>query len=125
MKTIVTTLVAALLLSACASHRATFVSVPAGASVFVNGEEIGTTPCTFCYKEGSETDYNIRVERGGYQAIEQQLTTDEVDAAARSKWMAAGAVWSPLWVGALFTHKLKESYEFVLRENPLERTARR
>jgi hypothetical protein len=38
----------ALFTSACA-QQAAFVSTPPGAQVFIDGEEIGVTPCAFNY----------------------------------------------------------------------------
>ena len=51
------------------------------------------------------------------------MVTDEVDAEARNRWMAAGAVWSPLWLGTIFTKKLKDTYDFALRSEPAQLTA--
>ena len=44
--------------------------------------------------------------------------------ASRNRWLAAGVVWSPLWLGTLFTKKLKEGYEFVLKRSAPTMTAR-
>lgn len=46
-----------------------------------------------------------------------RIKADEVDQDARKKWLAAGVVWSPLWLGTVFTKKLKDSYEFVLKKS--------
>lgn len=124
MKRLAWILVAGILISGCATHQTTFMSQPAGATVFVNGEVVGQTPCSFCYQGGAEKDFQVRVEHQGYQAMQQSVSSDEVDAKERSKWLAAGVVWSPLWIGTMFTHRLKDSYEFILRENPGEMTAR-
>jgi len=101
--------------SACA-NQAVIMSEPAGAQVFVNGEEIGTTPCKFDYQSSSGACYKVAVKKDGYEVMEHQMKADKVDQQARKKWLAAGLVWSPLWLGTLFTKKLKDSYEFVLKK---------
>ncbi len=100
---------------ACA-NQAVILSEPAGATVFVNGEEIGTTPCKFDYQCSTGTSYQVAVQKDGYEMMQHQFKADEVDQQARKKWLAAGLVWSPLWIGTLFTKKLKDSYEFVLKK---------
>jgi hypothetical protein len=51
------------------------------------------------------------------------VVTDEVDSEARNRWLVAGAVWSPLWLGAIFTKKLKDTYDFALSAEPQQMTA--
>ena len=113
----------ALLTSACASQQAAFVSTPPGAQVFINGQEIGVTPCAFDYKSSKETSHEVTIAKNGYEPVSFVVVTDEVDTDARNRWMVAGAVWSPLWLGTLFTKKLKDSYDFALRAEPAEMTA--
>ena len=102
--------------SACA-RQAVFLSQPVGAKVFVNGEQVGVTPCRFHYQTSPGTHYDVTIEKGGYQAVHQQIHTDEIDRGVRNRWLTAGLVWSPLWLGTLFTKKLKENYEFVLKKD--------
>lgn len=111
----VAALILTLLTCACAQQQAAFLSVPAGARISIDGQPVGVTPCRFSYKESAGKSYEVLLEKEGYEAVRQTVTTDEWDAAARNKWLAAGVVWSPLWLGALFTRKLDDSYEFVLR----------
>ncbi len=59
----------------------------------------------------------VTVEKPGYEPISYAVRTDEVDAGERNKWLAAGVIWSPLWLGTLFTKKLKDSYEIVLQRD--------
>jgi hypothetical protein len=113
----------ALLTSACA-HQAAFTSDPPGAQVMVDGKEIGVTPCSFDYQLSSGGSHDVTVAKPGFTPVHFEVKADEVDKQARNKWMAAGVVWSPLWAGTLFTKKLKDSYEFVLREDPPDMTAR-
>jgi hypothetical protein len=47
-----------------------------------------------------------------------------VDREARNTWLAAGVVWSPLWLGTLFTKKLKDSYAFVMKKTAPTYTAK-
>ncbi|MCB2180796.1 MAG: PEGA domain-containing protein [Desulfobulbaceae bacterium] len=99
--------------SACAQKTA-FFSDPPGAQVFVNGEEIGRTPCDYHYKSSTSKIYLVEIQENGYEPLKQTLATDEVDRKARAKWRAAGLVWSPLLIGSFFTKKLKEAYHFLL-----------
>jgi len=115
LKKIVAVLMLTLFTSACA-HQAAFLSEPAGATVYVDGEAIGVTPCSYDYKLSSGSSYEVTVEKEGYDKIRHSVKADEVDQGARKSWLAAGLVWSPLWLGTFFTKKLKESYEFVLRK---------
>ena len=103
-----------LLLPACAAQKTLFVSEPPGAQISVNGEVIGKTPCEYEYRAGTDKTYKIAVRKEHYQAVEKQFTTDAIDKESRQKWLVAGLVWSPLWLGAVFTKKLEDSYHFVL-----------
>lgn len=108
--------------SACA-QQAAFVSTPPGAQVFIDGQAIGVTPCAFDYKLSQNTRHAITIAKEGYEAVDFVVTTDEVDTDARNRWLVAGAVWSPLWLGTIFTKKLKDTYDFALRAKPPQMTA--
>jgi len=108
--------------SACA-QQAAFVSTPAGAQVFIDGQEIGVTPCDFDYNLSKNESHEVTIIKQGYDQVKFVVTTDEVDTAARERWMAAGVVWSPLWLGTIFTKKLKDTYDFALRAEPPQMTA--
>ncbi|MDY6847772.1 MAG: PEGA domain-containing protein [Geoalkalibacter sp.] len=103
--------------SACAHQQALFVSQPQGAVVFVDGKPIGNTPCRYEYNLSAGQKLMVTVEKPGYEPISYAVRTDEVDAGERNKWLAAGVIWSPLWLGTLFTKKLKDSYEIVLQRD--------
>lgn len=119
-------LLAALLLlcftSACA-QQAAFLSDPPGATVYVDGRAIGVTPCSYNYQNGTGGKVRVEMAKEGYEQVDFAVKADEVDGSARNRWLAAGVVWSPLWLGTLFTKKLKTSYEFVLKKAPAEMTA--
>jgi len=108
--------------SACA-QQAAFVSTPPGAQVFVDGQEIGVTPCAFDYQLSQNDSHEITIAKEGYQPVDFVVKTDEVDTEARNRWLVAGAVWSPLWIGTLFTKKLKDTYDFALQAEPADMTA--
>lgn len=108
--------------SACA-QQAAFVSTPPGAKVFIDGEEIGVTPCAFNYNLSATESRNVKINKQGYNPVEFVVVADEVDTKARNSWVAAGAVWSPLWLGTLFTKKLKDVYDFALLAEPQQMTA--
>lgn len=113
----------ALLTSACASQKAAFISTPPGAQVFIDGQEIGTTPCAYDYKSSQKTSHEVTIAKYGYEPVNFMVETDEVDTRSRNRWMVAGAVWSPLWIGTLFTKKLKDGYDFALKAEPPAMTA--
>jgi len=110
------------LTTACAQHAA-FTSDPPGAKVLVDGKAIGTTPCSYDYQLGPGSSYAVVVDKPGFEAVHFAVKADEVDQKARNSWLAAGVVWSPLWLGTLFTKKLKDSYEFVLQAEEPQLTA--
>lgn len=112
----------AFLTSACA-QQAAFVSTPPGAQVFIDGEAIGVTPCAYDYKLSNNARHEVTIAKDGFEPVRFVVVTDEVDAQARSRWLAAGAVWSPLWLGTMFTKKLKDTYDFALRSEPTQLTA--
>ncbi|WP_305041894.1 PEGA domain-containing protein [Geoalkalibacter sp.] len=122
-KKVVAILLLALFTSACAKQQALFISEPAGATVYVDGREIGVTPCTLNYSLSAGQRLDVTLEKAGFEDINYQVKADEVDARERSKWLAAGVVWSPLWLGTLFTKKLKDSYEIVMKEEAATLTA--
>ena len=108
--------------SACAQHTA-FLSEPTGARVLVDGKEIGVTPCRYDYQLSPGESHAVTLDKEGFEPLNFVVSTDEVDVSARNKWLTAGLVWSPLWLGTLFTKKYKDSYDFMLRESAPELTA--
>ncbi len=107
--------------SACA-QQAAFVSTPPGAQVFVDGQEIGVTPCVYDYKLSHNDSHEVIIAKQGYDPVNFVVITDEVDTKVRSRWLVAGVVWSPLWIGTSFTKKLKDIYDFALRAEPPQMT---
>jgi hypothetical protein len=108
--------------SACA-QQAAFVSTPPGAQVIIDGQEIGVTPCAFDYKLGTNETHEVKIAKEGFDPVSFVVVTDEVDNEARDRWLVAGAVWSPLWLGTVFTKKLKDTYDFALSAKPQQLTA--
>ena len=85
----------AIFTSACA-QQAAFVSTPPGAQVFIDGEEIGVTPCAFDYKLSNNAKHEVTIAKDGFEPVNFVVVTDEVDTEARTRWLAAGAVWLSL-----------------------------
>jgi hypothetical protein len=108
--------------SACA-QQAAFVSTPPGAKVIIDGQEIGVTPCAYDYKLSANGVHEVKIAKEGFDPVSFVVVTDEVDTDARNRWMVAGAVWSPLWLGTAFTKKLKDTYDFALSAKPQQLTA--
>lgn len=108
--------------SGCA-RQAMILSEPPGAEVLVDGKTIGVTPCVFSYNEGPGGFYSVELRHQGYQPLNHAVEADLVDSGSRKKWLAAGLVWSPLWLGTFFTKKLKDGYRFVLQKDEATLTA--
>ncbi|SEA80745.1 PEGA domain-containing protein [Desulfuromusa kysingii] len=106
-------------LSACAPHHALIQSEPPGAMVTINGTDIGATPVQFDYALSTGSQHQIQITHQGYERVDLTIKADKTDTGAMKRWLMAGVVWSPLWIGTVFTKKLKESYMFVMkRDNP-------
>ncbi len=112
------------LTTACAARQAAFLSNPPGAEVVIDGQLIGTTPCQYDYRLGRGDDHQILMAKTGFEPVNLVIKADEVDTSARNRWLVAGVVWSPLWLGTFFTKKLKDSYEFTLHSSSPGMTAR-
>jgi hypothetical protein len=93
---LITIVLLAFFTSACA-QQAAFVSTPPGAQVFIDGEEIGVTPCAFNYKLSTTESHNVKINKQGYNPVEFIVVADEVDTKARNSWMAAALVGDYLY----------------------------
>jgi len=125
LKKLIAILLLTIFTSACA-HQAAFITEPTGARVMIDGEFVGVTPCQFDYKNSAGEDYEITVTKDGYDTVHQAIKADEVDHEARNKLLTAGLMipgGSALMVGALFTKRLKQNYEFILRKTAPQLTA--
>ena len=121
---LLTLIVLAVFIGACAPHQALIQSDPPGALVMINGKEVGETPVYFDYNLSSGREHDVQLSRPGYDQVDLRIKADETDSGAMKRWLMAGAVWSPLWIGTMFTKKLKESYLFVMKRNSLQKTAK-
>ncbi len=65
----------------------------------------------------------MEVSKPGYLTTTVEMVAEQSDSTARNKWLAAGLVWSPLWLGTLFTKRLHDSYLFNLQETSSDLTA--
>ena len=52
----------AIFTSACA-QQAAFVSTPPGAQVFIDGEQIGVTPCSYDYKLSNNAEHEVTIAK--------------------------------------------------------------
>ncbi len=120
---LLTLLVLIVFLSACAPHQAMIQSDPPGAIVTIDGKEIGTTPLQYDYNLGIGNQHHVQVSRQGYESVDLAIKADKTDCGAMKRWLVAGVVWSPLWIGTFFTKKLKESYLFVMKRDKQQMTA--
>lgn len=67
-------LLAAMLLTGCVERRLTIVTEPAEAVVWLNDEEVGTTPVTVNFNWYG--DYRVRIEKGGYEILNTHRKLD-------------------------------------------------
>jgi len=106
-------------LSACAPRQALIQSEPPGAMVTINGTKVGTTPVQYDYSLSNGSQHQMHITHQGYEPVDQTIEADKTDPGAMKRWLIAGAIWTPLWIGTFFTKRLKESYLFVMqRYNP-------
>jgi hypothetical protein len=110
-------------LSACAPHQALIQSDPPGAMVSIDGRQIGATPVGFDYALSTGSQHQVRISQQGYESVDLTITADKTDSSAMKRWLMAGVVWSPLWLGTIFTKRLKESYLFVMKRTSSQLTA--
>ena len=111
-------------LSACAPKQALFQSQPPGAMVTIDGEKIGLTPVEYPHTLSPGSQHQVNIAHPGYEQVDLMIKADKIDSGAMKKWLMAGVVWSPLWLGTIFTKKLKESYLFVMKRNNPQLTAK-
>ena len=116
--------VALVFLSACAPHRTLILSEPPGAMVSIDGRDLGQTPVHYDYPLSTGGQYQVSIAHPGYQPVDLTIRADKTDCSALKRWLVAGVVWSPLWLGTLFTKKLKESYLFVMKQATPDLTAK-
>ena len=111
-------------LCACAPHQALIQSEPPGAIVTIDGKQIGETPVRYDYALSTGSQHQVSIAQPGYEPVDLTIKADKTDTGAMKRWLMAGVVWSPLWLGTFFTKKLKESYLFVMKRNNPQMTAK-
>ena len=121
---LITLFVLLIFLSACAPHQALIQSEPPGAIVTIDGTEIGETPINYDYTLSTGSEHQVQVSHQGYEQVALTIKADKTDSGAMKRWLMAGVVWSPLWIGTIFTKKLKESYLFVMKRDKPQLTAK-
>ncbi len=120
----ITLIVLVAFLNACAPHQALIQSEPSGAVVTIDGKAIGATPLRYGYALSTGDKHLVSIAHKGYYPVELTIKADKTDTSALKRWLVAGAVWSPLWLGTIFTKKLKESYLFVMKRSAPRMTAK-
>ena len=121
---LLTLIVLCAFLCACAPHQALIQSEPPGAIVTIDGKQIGETPVRYDYALSTGSQHQVSIAQPGYEPVDLTIKADKTDTGAMKRWLAAGVVWSPLWLGTFFTKKLKESYLFVMKRNNPQMTAK-
>jgi hypothetical protein len=124
VKKIIGLLILVTFASACAPHQAMIHSEPSGATVMIDGAAIGATPIAYDYRLSNGDTHRVSVAYDGYEPVALTIAADKTDQGAMKRWMMAGLVWSPLWLGSFFTKKLSESYMFVMKRSTPQLTAK-
>lgn len=124
LKKLISLILLATFATACAPHQAMIRSEPLGAMVMIDGEEVGATPIAYDYRLSTGEEHQVTVAHDGYEPVALTITADKTDQSAKKRWMMAGLVWSPLWLGTFFTKQLKESYLFVMKRSEPQMTAK-
>ena len=92
--------------------------------VSVDGKVIGQTPVRYGYALSTGDQHQVSISHQGYEPVDLTIKADKTDSSALKRWLMAGVVWSPLWLGTMFTKKLKESYLFVMKRTNPQMTAK-
>jgi|GEM_PF-1195531 len=71
-------LLSSLLMTTACSHVVTIESVPPGANVKVDGQDMGQTPVTLDEKSGFFESHNVEIELEGYRPIQTQMEQSEI-----------------------------------------------
>ena len=74
-----------LLAGGCVERKLTVVSEPEGAIVWLNDEEVGTTPVTVNFNWYG--DYNVRIEKDGYAILNTHRRIGAAGAWTGSRWI--------------------------------------
>ncbi len=118
----VTICLSALMLSGCVERKLTINTVPAGAIVELNDEEIGTTPVTVAFSWYG--DYRIRASMDGYETLQ---THRKLKAPIHDRFpldFFAGVLWPKKIVDEYsWTFNLKK-YEAPDREELIKQSIR-
>ncbi len=117
MKRLVCLSLILLLFTACAKQQTMFLSQPAGARVSIDGQYVGTTPCKFDYNLSAGQARTLTLEKEGYVPLQIQVKADEANPKETKKWLAAGLLWSPLFLGTLFTKGMNDKFVMVLKRD--------
>jgi hypothetical protein len=96
-------------------QEVSFWSDPAGASVIVDGTDVGTTPTTA--ELARHDTHSVRIEKPGYVAYE--MTTERIESSTAPMWEVPGLIFPPLMLVVPLDYYLGGMYEI----KPTEVTA--
>jgi hypothetical protein len=85
----------AALLTGCASTT-TIRSTPPGATVFVDTQRVGTTPCKYSDRRTSFSQVTVRLEKEGYQPLTAVMRRD--GSVELSALLFGGLLFPLIWV---------------------------
>jgi hypothetical protein len=114
-----TALITGLVCGAGCSHPVAIRTNVRGATVKVDGANLGPAPATFTDTHGVQRNYLVRVEAPGYETTTRNLV-HEWDPGCIAGWALGGLLCLPVWFGMIGCSKLpRDVYEIELV--PLER----
>jgi hypothetical protein len=112
----------ACLMPGCA-ETAMIRSEPTGANVFIDDQLAGKTPFPFRVDRGEIRDYNLRIEKAGYEPVGDIITPRIAAGRAVGAFFTVGIVYlfrSPYYMHAQGTYPLSASLVSVREEQRME-----
>jgi hypothetical protein len=108
--------IATFLAAAGCAHTVHLNSYPEGATVYVDGEEIGETPATYRETTGWGGSHLVRVEKDGYQPVSRVVTQSDWHSGLVVASVVGGLFlcW-PALGGIAFSRQMPSVVEFELK----------
>lgn len=113
---------AGLMMCAC-SETALLRSEPTGAKVFIDGQAAGQTPFPFKVKRSDIREYNVRIEKEGYEPIGDIISPRIAPGRAVGAFFTVGILYlfrSPYYLSAPASYSMSPSLAYQRDENRRE-----
>ena len=113
MKTLFYCVLALIFLAGCAT-KTIIHTEPPGAMLYINGREVGKTPCAYDSKHGPPKIYRIQIIKEGYEPVEILVDTEVSPEGTLVGVVAASMACMPC-LFPFFAFRLADKYEFRLK----------